>query len=99
MVGVGSAVLAHGPTLTEPKKTVLEDFVYLGYGAMILPGVRVGTFSIVGAGAVVTRDVPAGSVVAGNPARVLRKVTEAERTRIENNMRTDALFGQFLNVT
>jgi acetyltransferase-like isoleucine patch superfamily enzyme len=51
---------------------------WIGAGAMILPGVTVGERSVVGAGSVVTRDVPALSVVAGNPARVIRKIGAAE---------------------
>jgi maltose O-acetyltransferase len=46
--------------------------VWIGGGALILPGVSVGDDAIVGAGAVVTRDVPAGATVTGNPARPLR---------------------------
>lgn len=45
--------------------------VWIGGGAIILPGVTVGDDAIIGAGAVVTRDVPEGATVAGNPARVL----------------------------
>ena len=56
---------------------VIEDDVFLGAGAIILKGVRVGAGSIVGAGAVVTRDVPARSIVAGNPARVVASVDRA----------------------
>jgi maltose O-acetyltransferase len=56
---------------------VIEDGAWIGAGAIILGGVTVGTKSIVGAGSVVTRDVPAMTVVAGNPARVLRKVNDA----------------------
>jgi maltose O-acetyltransferase len=47
--------------------------VWIGGGAIILPGVRIGDNAIVGAGSVVTRDVPAGATVAGNPARILQK--------------------------
>jgi maltose O-acetyltransferase len=47
--------------------------VWLGGGVIILPGVRVGNDAIVGAGSVVTRDVPPGATVAGNPARILRR--------------------------
>jgi maltose O-acetyltransferase len=50
--------------------------VWIGAGAIILPGVRIGERSIVGAGSVVTRDVPARSIVAGNPARLIRKIDD-----------------------
>jgi acetyltransferase-like isoleucine patch superfamily enzyme len=50
----------------------------IGSGATILCGVEIGENAIVGAGSVVTRDVPAATIVAGNPARVLRRVDEAE---------------------
>ncbi len=48
--------------------------VWIGGGAIILPGVTIGDGSVVGAGSVVVRDVPAAKVVAGNPARILRSL-------------------------
>lgn len=54
---------------TVSKPVVIEDDAWIGAGSIILPGVTVGEGSIVGAGSVVTRDVPAGTTVAGNPAR------------------------------
>jgi acetyltransferase-like isoleucine patch superfamily enzyme len=48
----------------------------IGTGAIILAGVQIGERAIVGAGAVVTKDVPAGAIVAGNPARLLRRAEE-----------------------
>ncbi len=51
----------------------------IGSGATFVPGVNVGEGAMVGAGAVVTKDVPPFTVVVGNPARVVRAVTEAER--------------------
>lgn len=47
----------------------IGDGVWIGAGAIVLPGVSIGTKSVVGAGSVVTKDVPAFTVVAGNPAR------------------------------
>jgi acetyltransferase-like isoleucine patch superfamily enzyme len=58
--------------------TVVECGVSIGSNATILCGVRIGEGAIVGAGSVVTRDVPPFTVVAGNPARVLRKVQQKE---------------------
>jgi len=49
----------------------IEDRVWIGGGAIILPGVTIGREAIVGAGSVVTKDVPAGARVVGNPARIL----------------------------
>jgi maltose O-acetyltransferase len=46
--------------------------VWIGGGAIILPGIRIGDDAVIGAGSVVTRDVPAGTTVAGNPARRIR---------------------------
>jgi UDP-2-acetamido-3-amino-2,3-dideoxy-glucuronate N-acetyltransferase len=58
---------------------VLERGATIGAGAIVLPGVSVGEGAMVGAGAVVTRDVPPFTVVMGNPARVVRAVTDTER--------------------
>lgn len=57
------------------KPIVLKNNVWIGAGATVLPGVTIGENSVVGAGAVVTKDVPANTVVAGNPARIIKKIT------------------------
>lgn len=62
--------------LEVAKPIVIEDNVWIGGGAILLPGVRVGRNAVVGAGAVVTRDVPANAVAAGNPARVIREIEQ-----------------------
>lgn len=54
------------------KGPIIEDYVAIGAGANILPGVRIGIGSIVGAGAVVTKDIPAKKLVMGIPARIVR---------------------------
>jgi acetyltransferase-like isoleucine patch superfamily enzyme len=58
------------------KGAIVEDFARIGANATILPGIRIGKNSLIGAGAVVTKDVPENSVVAGNPARVIKMVDE-----------------------
>lgn len=75
------ATAAGGALQTEADWNVVPTLVKqgasIGSGATILAKVTIGENAIVGAGSVVTRDVPADTIVAGNPARVLRKVTEA----------------------
>jgi acetyltransferase-like isoleucine patch superfamily enzyme len=72
--GMDPAVpVARQPMLVRP--VVLEEGVWLGAGVIVLKGVRIGARAVVGAGAVVTRDVPPGAVVAGVPARPIRQRT------------------------
>jgi acetyltransferase-like isoleucine patch superfamily enzyme len=54
----------------------VEKGAKLGANATILPGIRIGAYALVGAGAVITSDVPAGAVVVGNPARVINQVSK-----------------------
>lgn len=57
----------------EDEKTVtIDDDVWIGAKVVILPGVHIGTGAVIGAGAVVTKDVPDYAVVGGNPARILK---------------------------
>lgn len=56
----------------DTPRVVIEDDVWLGARAIILPGIRIGRGSIIGAGAVVTKDVPPFAICAGNPARIIR---------------------------
>lgn len=56
------------------RPVVIEDDVFVGMGSFVLKGVRIGRGSVVGAGSVVSRDVPPSVVVAGNPAYVIRKL-------------------------
>lgn len=59
---------------TYGRRIVIEDKVWIGINSTILPGVRIGYGSIVGAGSVVTKDVEPMTIVAGNPARVIKKI-------------------------
>jgi maltose O-acetyltransferase len=67
---------ARNQGLEIAKPIVIEDNVWIGGGAILLPGVRIGRNAVVGAGAVVSRNVPASMVVAGNPARVIREIEQ-----------------------
>ena len=58
------------------KPVEIGSDVWVGGGAIILPGVRIGSRAVIGAGSVVTRDVPDAVFAAGNPCRVIRKITE-----------------------
>jgi maltose O-acetyltransferase len=60
----------------------VADNVWLGGGAVVCPGVSIGEDTVVGAGAVVTRDLPAGVVAAGVPARVLREIGDGDRVAV-----------------
>lgn len=53
--------------------------VWIGGNTVILPGVSIGDCCVIGAGSVVTKDIPAWSVAAGNPAKIIRKITDADR--------------------
>lgn len=82
---IGPAVQIYAathPLSATERKTGLEagkpveigDDVWIGGGAIICPGVRIGARSVIGAGSVVTKDIPAGVFAAGNPCRVMREV-------------------------
>ncbi len=58
----------------ELMKTVVNDKVSIGTSSTILGGIQIGENSIIGAGSVVTKDVPANVIVAGNPAKILRQL-------------------------
>ena len=81
LIAAGSVLATRGHPLALPRfgqvedaPLRIEDDVWIGSGAILLPGVTVGRGCVVAAGAVVTRDVPPFTVVAGVPARALRDV-------------------------
>lgn len=69
------------------KEVVILSPIYTDYGyncrigdVTILPGVTIGSNTVIGAGSVVTKDIPSGVVAAGNPCRVMREITQADAT-------------------
>jgi maltose O-acetyltransferase len=83
-------ITATHPIDPEPRRMgwesarpiVLGDNVWLSAGVIVCPGVTIGDHTVVGAGAVVTRDLPAGAVAMGVPARVVRGIGEQDRIEI-----------------
>jgi len=80
------------PIWPEPRKTQLQfnrdvhigHNCWIGSGAIILPGITIGDDTVIGAGSVVTKDIPSGVVAVGNPCRVLRDISEDDKERYEN---------------
>jgi acetyltransferase-like isoleucine patch superfamily enzyme len=66
-------------TNVKKGKVTIKNKAWIGFDSIILKGVTVGEGAIVGAGSVVTKDVPDWTIVAGNPAKIIRKIPENER--------------------
>lgn len=71
------------------KDVYIGDNVWLGAGVIVVPGVHIGADSVIGAGSVVTKDIPEGVVAVGNPCRVLRTIGEHEREYFYRSERID----------
>lgn len=67
----------------------IEDNVWIGANATILPGVRIGENSVIGAGSVVTHDIPANVVAVGSPCRVLREISDKDYEFYYKELRID----------
>jgi acetyltransferase-like isoleucine patch superfamily enzyme len=72
--------LRHAPAVGTPRPVVLEDNVWVGFDAVILPGVTLGRGCVVGSRSVVSEDVPAYAIVAGDPARIIRYLEPDDTT-------------------
>jgi len=81
---IGAGAIIAG-VLEPPSKTpvIIEDNVLVGANAVVLEGVRVGEGAVVAAGAIVTEDVPAGAVVAGSPAKIVKMKDEKTEAKTE----------------
>ncbi len=79
VVTFGATILSHDMTRRLRLDTRIGNNCFIGGRAIVMPGITVGDGSIVAAGAVVTKDVPPRSIVAGNPARVIQSDIEVGR--------------------
>lgn len=78
-IAFGATILTHDFVRSLHTDTYIGNQTFIGANSLIMPGIKVGNNCIVGAGSVVTKDVPDNSLVAGNPARILKnniKVTK-----------------------
>ena len=64
---------SNGEIMNQSDGIVIEDYVWIGIGAILLKGIRIGSGAVIAAGSVVTKDVPSNCMVAGNPAHIIRK--------------------------
>ncbi|MGL5692788.1 MAG: sugar O-acetyltransferase [Peptostreptococcaceae bacterium] len=67
----------------------IGDNVWIGTGAVILPGIKIGENSVIGAGSIVTKDIPANVVAIGNPCKVLREINENDMKYYYKDMKID----------
>lgn len=89
--GGGNVIRRKVPDFDAFGKVVIKDWAYIGSHAQIMPGVTIGEGAMVAAGSIVTKSVPDGMVVGGNPARLLCSVDEYFERNIQYNMHTKGL--------
>lgn len=65
------------------------DPVWIGAGAILLPGVTIGDNTVIGAGSIVTKDIPANVIAVGNPCRVMREITDRDKEYYYRDLRVD----------
>jgi maltose O-acetyltransferase len=75
----------------QASPVAIADGVWLAAGVLVCPGVTIGENTVVGAGAVVTRSLPAGVVAYGNPARVIREISEEDRRGSAHETQADPI--------
>ena len=71
------------------KEIVIGDNVWIGGNSVILPGVHIGNDVVIGAGSVVTKDIPDRCIAAGNPCKVIRKITEEDKRKLYKDEEID----------
>ncbi|NUW75822.1 sugar O-acetyltransferase [Vibrio mediterranei] len=98
MIGPNVTIATAGHPIEPEQRKVLAQFnipvhiknnVWIGANTVVLPGVTIGENSVIGAGSVVTKDIPANVVAVGNPCRVLREINDRDKTYFYKDRRFD----------
>lgn len=89
--GGGQVVRHIDPSFDAFGKVVIGDYVYIGANALIMPGVTIGDHVLVAAGSVVTKSIPSGVVVAGNPSKIICTIEDFYDRNKKYNMKTKGL--------
>ncbi len=76
-------------TFEYGKEVTIGDNVWIGGNSVICPGVHIGHNVVIGAGSVVTKDIPDWSIAAGNPCKVIRKICDADKRKLIHNEEID----------
>lgn len=74
LIARGAIILSHDYSRSLNAVTKIGSYCMIGTNAIVLPGITIGDHVVVGAGSIVTKDIDANSMVAGNPARLLKKI-------------------------
>lgn len=90
-MGGGNIARKQYPKFDCFGRVVIEDWAYIGSGSIIMPGVTIGEGSLVAAGSVVTKSVDSGTVVGGNPARIISTVEEYIQKNLPYNLETKGM--------
>lgn len=82
------------------KPIKIGSNTWIGGGTIVCPGVTIGSNTVIGAGSVVTKDIPDWVIAAGNPCRVIRKITDADKRKLfKNELIDDEAWGDILSKT
>lgn len=85
-MGGGNMIREKYPDFDVFGKVFIGDWVYVGYNSQIMPGVTIEDHVLVAAGSIVTKSIPSGSIVAGNPARIIGNITDYMHKNIKYNV-------------
>lgn len=89
--GGGNVIRKEVPNFDMFGKVIIGNWVYIGSGAQIMPGVIIEDNVLVAAGSIVTKSIPSGCIVAGNPARIIGNIEDYKQRNIRWNVNTKGL--------